>query len=55
MFPAIANAHSIVQHSIVKIKNGIMNHINVSVKIILRAQKIKVGILTQVFVIMVRI
>ena len=43
----IVNANSIVQY-VIKIKNGIINHVNV--KIIVRAKKIIVGILAHVFV-----
>ena len=39
----IANANSIVQYAI-QIKNGIMKHPNVSVKINISTKKIKVGI-----------
>ena len=38
IFDLIVNASSIVQHAI-QIKNGIMKHMNVSVKIILSAKK----------------
>ena len=40
----ITNANSIVQH-VIQIKNGIMEYVNVSVKIIKHAKKIIVGIL----------
>ena len=36
-------------------KNGIMNHVNVSVKVIVRAKKTKFGIIVHVFVRMVSI
>ena len=49
-----ANENSIVQLAI-QIKNGIMKHVNVSVKIIVYAKKIKAGILEHVFVRMVSI
>ena len=39
MFHAIVNANSIVQH-VVQIKNGIINHVNVNVKIIVSAKSI---------------
>ena len=45
----ILNATSIVQY-IIQIKNEIIKHINVNVKIIVRAKKIIVGILAHVFV-----
>ena len=48
-FHAIANANSIVQY-VIQTKNGIMSHVNVSVKIIVHAKKIIVGILAHVFV-----
>ena len=47
-----ANATSIVQH-VIQIKNGIMKHFNVSVKRIVCAKLIIVGILAHVFVKMV--
>ena len=43
------NANSIVQH-VIQIKKGIMKHVNVSGKIIIRAKNIKVGIIAHVFV-----
>ena len=50
IFDLIVNASSIVQHAI-QIKNGIMKHMNVSVKIILSAKKKNIaGILAHVFV-----
>ena len=45
----IVNANSIVQY-IIQIKNGIIKHVHVNVKIIVHAKKIKVGILAHVFV-----
>ena len=45
----IVNANSIVQH-VIQIKNGIIKHLNVNVKIIMSAKKIIVGILANVFV-----
>ena len=36
--------------TIIQIKNGIMKHVNASVKIIVSAKKITVGILAHVFV-----
>ena len=50
----IVNAKLIVQH-VIQIKNGIMKHINESVKIIVNAKKIIVGILADVFMTMVSI
>ena len=44
----IANANSIVQLAF-QIKNGIMKHVHVSVKVIVHARKIIVGILSHVF------
>ena len=49
----IASANSIVQLEI-QIENGLMKHVNVNVKIILRVKNI-VGILLHVFVKMVSI
>ena len=43
------NPNSIVQH-VIQIKNAIIKHVNVSVKFITHAKKIKVGILAHVFV-----
>ena len=45
----ILNANSIVQF-VIEIKKGIIKHVNVNVKIIVRAKKIIVGILAHVFV-----
>ena len=53
-FHVIANVYSIGQLAI-QIKNGIMKHVNVSVKITVYAKKIKAGILEHVFVRMVSI
>ena len=44
----IVHANSIVQN-IIKIKYGIIKHVNVNVKIIVHAKKIIVGILVHVF------
>ena len=49
IFDLIVNASSIVQHAI-QIKNRIMKHTKVSVKIILNAKKNIAGILSHVFV-----
>ena len=35
---------------VIQIKNGIMKHVNVNVKIIINVKKIKAGILAHVFV-----
>ena len=40
----IVNVNPIVQN-VIQIKNGIMKHVNVSLKIIIRAKKIIIGIL----------
>ena len=45
----IVNANSIEQH-VVRIKNGIIKHFNVSVKILAHANNIIVGILVYVLV-----
>ena len=45
----IVNANSIVQH-VIKIKNEIIKHVNVNVKIIISAKRIIVGLLAHVFV-----
>ena len=50
----ILNADSIVQY-VIQIKNGIIKHINVNVKIIVVAKKIIVGILPHVSVTIVSI
>ena len=50
----IVNANSIVQY-LIQIKNGIIKHVNVNVKIILRAKKLIFGILAHVFLIIVSI
>ena len=49
MFYEILNANSIVQ-LVIQIKNGIMNHVNVNVKIIISTKTIIVGILAHVSV-----
>ena len=49
----VVNLNLIVQH-IIQIKIGIMKHVNVSVKTIVRANKIIVGIQANVFVKMVK-
>ena len=49
IFHVIVNANSMVQH-IIQIKNGIIKHVNVSIKIIVSAKKIIVGILVDVCV-----
>ena len=45
----ILNANSKVQH-VIQIKNGIIKHVNVNVKIIVSAKEIIAGILAHVFV-----
>ena len=45
----IVNANSIVQY-VIQIKNEIIKHVNVNIKIIVGAKKIIVGILAHVFV-----
>ena len=45
----IVNANSIVQYE-TEIKNGIIKHVNVNVKIIVSAKKIIVGIVSHAFV-----
>ena len=54
IFYVIANANLIVQLAI-QIKNGIVKHVNVSVKIIVHVKNITVGILVHVFVRMISI
>ena len=49
MFHIIVNANSTAQH-VVQIKNGIIKHANVNVKIIISAKNIIVGVLAHVFV-----
>ena len=44
----VLNVNSIVQH-VLRIKNGIMRNVNVSVKSTGRAKKVIVGILAHVF------
>ena len=50
----IANTNLVVKH-VIQIKNGITKHLNVTVKIIISAKKITVGILANVFVKMTNI
>ena len=45
----IVNANSIEQH-VIQIKNGIIKHVNVNVKIIVHTKKIIVGIPAHIFV-----
>ena len=49
IFHVTVNANSIVQH-VIEIKNGILKHANVNVKIIISTKKIITGILAHVFV-----
>ena len=44
IFYVVLNANSIVQH-VTQIKNGIIEHVNVNVNVIVSAKKIIVGIL----------
>ena len=48
IFHMILNANSKVQH-VIQIKNGIIKHVNVNLKIIVSAKKIIVGIQEHVF------
>ena len=54
MFRAIVNGSLMLKH-VIQIKNGIMEHVYVSVKIIVNAKKITVEILAHAFVKMVSI
>ena len=54
IFHVIVNANLIAQH-IIQTKNGMILYVNVTVKSIVCAKKIIVGILAYVFVIIVRI
>ena len=49
IFHVIVNANSLVQY-VIQIKNGIIKHVNVNVKIIACAKKTIAGILEYVFV-----
>ena len=49
IFFVTVNANSLVQH-VIQITNGIMKHINLSVKVIVSENEIIVGILAHVFV-----
>ena len=49
IFHVMVKANSIVQH-VIQIKNGIIKHVNMNVKISASAKKIIVGMLTHVFV-----
>ena len=49
IFNVIVNANSIVEH-VTQIKNGMIIHVNLNVKIIVHAKNIIVGILAHVFV-----
>ena len=44
------NANSIVQYYVIQVKNEIIKHANVNVKVIVDTKKIIVGILAHVFV-----
>ena len=54
IFHVIVNANSIVQYKS-QIKNGVIKHVNVNVKITLGAKKIIFGILANVFIRTVKI
>ena len=54
MFRAIVNGSLMLKH-VIQIKNGIMEHVYVSVKIIVNAKKITIEILAHAFVKMVSI
>ena len=49
IFHVIVNVNSIVQH-VIQIKNGITKHVNVNIKIIIKAKKIIAGIPAHVLV-----
>ena len=49
IFHMIVNANSIVQY-VIQIKNGIIKHVNVYVRIIVSAKKFIVGIASRAFV-----
>ena len=49
IFSVTVNANSLVQH-VIQITNGIMKHINLSVKVIVSENEIIVGVLAHVFV-----
>ena len=49
IFNVIANANSI-ELNIIKIKNGIIKHVNVNLSVIINPKKITVGILALAFV-----
>ena len=49
IFHVMVKANSIVQH-VIQIKNGIIKHVNMNVKISVCAKKIIVGMLVHVFV-----
>ena len=50
----IVNANSIVEH-VIQIKNKIIKHVSVNVKIIIHAKEFTVGILAQILVRMISI
>ena len=47
IFNVIVNANSIVQH-VIQLKNGMIIHVNLNVKIIVHAENVIVGILVHV-------
>ena len=54
IFDVAVNANSLVQH-LIRIKNGIIKHVNMNLKIIVSVKKIMVVILAHVFVRIVNI
>ena len=50
IFHGIVNENSIIVQNVIQIKNGMIKHVNVSVKIIVRVKKIIIRILAHVFV-----
>ena len=49
IFHVIVNTNSTVRH-VIQIKNGIIKHVNINVKIIISDKKVIVGYLAHVFV-----
>ena len=54
IFDVAVNANSLVQH-LIRIKNGIIKHVNMNLKIIVSVKKIMAVILAHVFVRIVNI
>ena len=50
IFHGIVNENSIIVQNVIQIKNGMIKHVNVNVKIIVRVKKIIIRILAHVFV-----